>query len=182
MSSREPPTASGLPCSSGCAPGPAGSARGRTLERPARTGAQTFHFGGHFGRCGNRRRFASEYLRTRDRSHPGAPPPPVSIWFAPLRCFSLLLAQPLWTPEKRSENLREAGGIHPSPPPPSFLKLLQIRNAGERDLCAGEAAAFRWQHANHHGIPAISMVQPVQSSRKGLVALTALGRPGWRHV
>jgi hypothetical protein len=44
----------------------------------------------------------------RDRSNPGAPPPPVSLWFAPLRCFSLWLAQALGTPSKPSENVRGA--------------------------------------------------------------------------
>jgi len=33
-------------------------------------------------------------------------PPPVSLWFAPLRCFSLWLAHPLGTPSKPRENLR----------------------------------------------------------------------------
>lgn len=48
----------------------------------------------------------SPRLKPRDRLYRVAPPPPVSLWFAPLRRFSLWFAHPLGQPLKMSKNLR----------------------------------------------------------------------------
>jgi hypothetical protein len=54
---------------------------------------------------GGRDRGARPWQRG-DSSNPGALPPPASLRFAPLRYFSLWIAQSLGTPSKPRENLR----------------------------------------------------------------------------